>query len=502
MSRRVNVRKILSKRILFSFVGLPLLLAATLLVAVQYRFYVANRLQLYSTLPTEPALERNARIVIFAPHCDDESLAAAGLIRMAGKAGCKVKVVTLTNGDGFRAAVGREYHRLRVSPRDCIRFAKERQKDTLAATAVLGLSADDVIFLGYPDRGLLPMWTTYWSPERPYRSLYTKMTRSPYANSYRPHAIYCGQYVFQDIRSILAVYRPTAVYVPHPSDDHPDHAIAYSFVTAALASLQSSPRSPLKKTLVRTYLVHRGGWPTPWGWKPTLPLRPPAGLADLDTTWDELSLSKDVILLKRKAIRTYDNQMAMMGKFLLSFARRNELFGGLKTREVTLRPDGKMFVDGETDDWKGIRPAARDPVRDSILRSFGRAGDVRSLYLCADRSNLYVRLDFARRLSPRVVYHVGVRSFGKTTRGGQTRFWEVMLRPGRSCEPSGVYYAWNGSVLELATPRSALEPLDRVYVGADTSAMRVKIDKTGWRGYSFPADRARYNKEGTPRSDE
>jgi hypothetical protein len=41
------------------------------------------------------------RLMIFAPHCDDEILGSAGLIQKAHQLGIDVRVVLETNGDGY-----------------------------------------------------------------------------------------------------------------------------------------------------------------------------------------------------------------------------------------------------------------------------------------------------------------------------------------------------------------------------------------------------------------
>ncbi len=58
----------------------------------------------------EPLISHNTRLMIFSPHPDDESLGAGGLIQRVLQAGGRVKVVFLTNGDGFPEGVEKEEH--------------------------------------------------------------------------------------------------------------------------------------------------------------------------------------------------------------------------------------------------------------------------------------------------------------------------------------------------------------------------------------------------------
>ena len=89
---------------------------------------------------------------------------AAGLMRQARLRGDDVRVVIITNGDGFRISAAQEFRELSVPPKDFVRYAYLRQGEARTALGVLGIPADHVHFLGYPDRGLMPMWTSHWTP--------------------------------------------------------------------------------------------------------------------------------------------------------------------------------------------------------------------------------------------------------------------------------------------------------------------------------------------------
>ncbi|MDO8682426.1 MAG: PIG-L family deacetylase [Armatimonadota bacterium] len=486
MGHSKSVLTSVTKRFLLLSLGLLIALGITVALAYQYGIHLSNRLPLKSSLPSAADPEKDDSVIIFAPHCDDESIATGGVAHIAKKDGANVKIVVLTNGDGFWMAAGRELHEMRVKPKDYIRFATERQGDTEKAARTLGLAKDDVVFLGYPDRGLRAMWTEHWSPKQPFKSHYTKTVRSPYPNSYRNSALYCGRYLFEDIRSILAENNPTDIYVPHPSDDHPDHAVTYSFVMAALKALQASENSALSGARVHTYLVHRGDWPSPWGWNPKASLRPPFAMSGIDTSWDVCPLTKETILIKKKAIKCHKSQMAIMSRFLLSFARKNELFGTVKTPDIPQVATGVMRVDGWIGDWAGIDPCAKDPTGDKLFRGLEKPGDVKSMYIRADSVNIYLRADFVRRVSRRVTYTVSVRSFGETPNGENTRFWSVKIKPSKRYRLRDHRYAWRSRTLELRIPRSKLGKADRIFVCVDTSTMRLKIDSSGWRGFTLP----------------
>ena len=51
--------------------------------------------------------------------------------------------------------VERQFRKLSVGPQDYVRFAGLRQQESYRALAPLGLDARQIVFLGYPDRGLM-----------------------------------------------------------------------------------------------------------------------------------------------------------------------------------------------------------------------------------------------------------------------------------------------------------------------------------------------------------
>ena len=52
---------------------------------------------------------QNSRILVVAPHNDDEAIGASQFISHSIMNGCKVKIVMVTNGDDFKRAFGPNY---------------------------------------------------------------------------------------------------------------------------------------------------------------------------------------------------------------------------------------------------------------------------------------------------------------------------------------------------------------------------------------------------------
>ena len=473
-------RKLLRRTVMLGLV-LPFLYFGAASAMFVYSIYRQNATGLRLHLPNLDPPSGAQRILIFAPHCDDETLGAGGLIQRAVSAGAKVHVVMITNGDGFRVAVEREFRALRVSPRDYVRFAALRQNESLAALMCLGLHRDDVDFLGYPDRGLMALWTTNWSPDRPFTSSYTQVDRSPYERAFRPNAVYCGQYLLDDITQLLREYEPTDVFVTHPSDDHPDHAAASAFVTRAVQRLRAEGVSWATLCRLHYYLVHRGDWPVPQGLQERASLMPPAEMAGLDTAWQILPLTVREEARKRQAILTYHSQIAVMKRFLVSFVRRNELFGDLTPTIAPSVPDGLIHVDGDPNEWNGMEPVALDPVRDNLLRDFQAGGDIERIYACHDDRWLYLRVDTARPLSHRVEFRIAVRYFGDPDTGEAGGFLRVIVRSDGSPIPADLSVGEAGNRVEIALPLRAIGYSRHLAINVETLFAGLQVDRTGYR---------------------
>ena len=120
--------------------------------------------------PQFPPPEKGERLVIVAPHPDDEVLGCGGLIQQAVAAGADVRVIYLTNGDHNQVAFKLYRGRLHLSAKDYFKFGERRRTEAMAATNLLGLPSDHLFFLGYPDWGSLRIWRDYWATNKVFTS--------------------------------------------------------------------------------------------------------------------------------------------------------------------------------------------------------------------------------------------------------------------------------------------------------------------------------------------
>lgn len=448
-------------------------------------------------VPWQPlVVEKGQRWLVVAPHCDDEILGAGGLLHRAAQLGCPVRVVLLTNGDGYnRTALRGQSRRWRLTPAQYIEFARVRQKETLAALEVLGISRAQVVFCGYPDRGLAAMWEDHWDYHKPYRSRFTRATRSPYDNSRTPGAVFCGESVVRDLEEIVREFRPTHVVLPHPHDTHGDHWAGCCFTLYALERLRLRGRLPVGGPVVLQYLVHQGLWPQPRGLRPRLAMVPPKPYAHIPLAWASLDLPRESVDHKLRALLCYRTQMVFMRRYLLSFVRRNELFSLFSLLPVPWVDDGAILVDGESYDWEGIGGVVLDPRSHMLTRRVGRSADIRAAAACRDKHNLYLRLELRHRAVNDYLYGISLHGVGRGGHGHETRQRlriglqvpdRVRIRGEGGWQPSGeIVVRAQRSQLEVGIPLSLLGWPERVFMSVETRFRGLVMDRVAWQVLDF-----------------
>ena len=268
------------------------------------------------------------RVLVLAPHPDDEVIACGGVLQQAVAMKLPVRVVYLTHGDNNEWSFMVYRKRFVLFPRSVRRMGEVRREEALAAGAVLGLQPWQMVFLGYPDFGTLQIWRGYWDVRPPYRSMLTRARAVPYPTARRPGAPYKGEEILRDITEILRAFRPTKVFVPHPMDYNPDHRALYLFTRVALWDLEKRIQPELWP-----YLVHYPGWPRPRGYRPDAWLSPPSQLTNA-VPWQTFPLTIGQVERKQAALQAHRSQVKSNRGYLESFVRANELFGDLPVLRV------------------------------------------------------------------------------------------------------------------------------------------------------------------------
>lgn len=157
------------------------------------RFYAADK--------PVTALESAERVLVFAPHIDDETIGLGGTIRRYADMGAQVTIAIITDGKNSNAA-----------PVDADKLAETRKQELMSIQQLLGFT--DVRYLDYPDSQI----NEVESSER-------------------------FQQLIEDVR-------PDTVYVTSLIDAHPDHVYSAHLVASALKQSSHQPN------IVREYEIN------------------------------------------------------------------------------------------------------------------------------------------------------------------------------------------------------------------------------------------------------
>lgn len=151
------------------------------------------------------------RLLVVAPHPDDETLATGVLIQQVLAAGGAVHLLLLTDGDNNPWPQRWLERRVRVGSADRRRWAGRRRTELRQAMATLGLPAAALTALGWADQGLTAR-------------VQTELTAS----------MAC-------LGEVVRSFGPTLVAMPALDDRHPDHAAAHVLMRLALAAGDAHP---------------------------------------------------------------------------------------------------------------------------------------------------------------------------------------------------------------------------------------------------------------------
>jgi len=288
----------------------------------------------------DPTISRSTRLLVIAPHPDDGVLAAGGLIRRVITHGGKVRVVWTTSGDGFPngvvSAEGITPSGAHLTARDYQSYGVIREHEARVALGILGVTPRSLTFLGFPDEGLCELVSTYVS--QAFQSPYTSRISPPADEQILPGVQYRGLDLQRELERVVTTFRPTVVVAPHPGDEHPDHCSTHIFLEAALDGMAAQGWT---RPRVLHYLIHYRGWPLA-GNADDGELTPPVGFSPAGGRWVRVLLTADEIASKREAVLAHHSQLLVIERFMLAFARPNELFIEGRPHELS-----KCWCNGE-----------------------------------------------------------------------------------------------------------------------------------------------------------
>ena len=273
--------------------------------------------------PSAPvSLSESDRLLILAPHPDDDILCCGGIIQESVARKIPLRIVYFTYGDNYEWAFMAYKKHPVLEPKALREMGLLRHDEAVAAQSLLGVSSATLTFLGYPDFGTMKIWRFHWGDAPPYKSMLTRVTAVPYDSARRPGTPYRGEEIVRDLEEILSEFRPTKIFLSHSGDQHPDHRSLPLFVDVALWNLEGKIPSPE----LYPYIVHAKGWPLPQTALPDEPLNPPARLRN-QVPWRTYPIPLDRAVRKEQALALHKTQFQYDRAYLSSFIRSNELFG-------------------------------------------------------------------------------------------------------------------------------------------------------------------------------
>jgi LmbE family N-acetylglucosaminyl deacetylase len=325
---------------------------------------------------TEVTITKADRLLVVSPHPDDESIACSGLIQHALKAGAQVRVLWMTAGDHNIVGPPLFWRTAAVTPAQFRDIGHKRIQEATAAAHVLGLSSNDLIFLGYPDGGLSDIFMNTWT-SKPYRSGMTNASLVPYAESTVVGQAQTAMNLLADLEQVMTSFQPTIVAYPNLIDFHPDHQATELFVTAALADLHLSPRR-------LEYVVHVPGWPRPLRYAPFVDAYAPPAARVLGLHEEVIHLTPQEVGIKTRAIQAHASELLPFAT-LVAFARRTEVF--LAPADLTDRTDAVRTA-------QFFFPINRAGDEDRpVIRTFSATDGTGGLQLSLDMGRVLNRLE-------------------------------------------------------------------------------------------------------------
>ena len=438
------------------------------------------------------------RILVLAPHPSDETLAAGGLIQEATALEIPVRVCFFTMGDNNEiAALFTRRHPV-LRPGTARSTGLRRQNEALAAATQLGLSTNDVVFLGYPDSGSLEIWNHHWRAVPPYRSPLTRANVVPYDAALTPGSAYAGEDILDDLEEVLRDFRPTHVLLPHPADHNVDHRALYLFARVALWNLAADGLEPRRLA----YPAHYTQWPVPRSYDPARPAVPPPFL-EAGADWMEYVLAPYQVSNKLAVLRRHHSQFLNASAYLQPFVRKSEVFADLpdlafpggagsadvEENDATLfRPDRELLrnLAQEDDSWNDI--AGQNDAETAALGEL--VNDFIHRTLAGDGTALTLAFRFAKPVSPETTLSVRLFGYRADVPFGEMPKVEIEVGPRENLvvrdlngkKPAESIALVPGAEEEriLRVPYALLGQPDKILAGAKLVKGTLPIDAVAW----------------------
>ena len=215
-----------------------------------------------------PAISEQTRLLVVAPHPDDETIATGLLMQQVRAAGGEVRILLLTGGDNNPWPQRWLERRLWIGAAARRRWGQRRHAEMLQALACLDLPEQALHSMGWPDMGVTD-------------ALLSRTAQT-----------------VASVAEVIGAFQPNLVAMPSLNDRHPDHGSAHVLLRLAFAGRPVQP--PWLAYLVHGKASHE-----------VMPVLPCA---------------VDQALKKCEALEAHRSQMALSGARMRRLAARPERF--------------------------------------------------------------------------------------------------------------------------------------------------------------------------------
>lgn len=274
-------------------------------------------------------------IMIIVPHEDDEVLMAAGIIMQAVKEQKRITVVMATNGDyeGTDIVTG------------CVRLP-----ETIAGLEVLGVPAENIIFMGYADTGMereVSFLHNLFYEKDEDKIHEGHCSKETYALEYQEDfhtkmhgnpCSYTRKNFKEDLREIIQLKNPDTIFTTSAEDVHGDHSGLFLFIKEILREEKERGYQPVLYSGVAHSKAGDDIWPKRDG--KIVPFSCPDNFDQGSLKWDERisfpvpeEMRSNDLHRNKKAIALSKHENALKEdavEFLYSFIKSEELFWEIK----------------------------------------------------------------------------------------------------------------------------------------------------------------------------
>lgn len=209
------------------------------------------------------------RLLVIAPHPDDETLGCGLLLQQVLAAGGEVRIILMTDGDNNPWPQRYLERRLVINEAARKRWGARRRHEVMRALEPMGVPAEALHPLGWRDMEV------------------TDRLRNDFAGS------------IAAIRSIIDAFQPNLICGPALRDSHPDHGAAHVLCRLALAGMDPAPK-------LIAYPVH--------------------GAADAPAYPLSMDATPEQQQRKLRALAEHRSQMALSGRRMQRLARSPERY--------------------------------------------------------------------------------------------------------------------------------------------------------------------------------